>query len=91
MKRLWDRWPRSIAIVVQLLCILAASARAEAPHAQLRAFAPGGIANDWEHPTMPHPGLDWNARFIPQTAIENETADAMNPCATLRSPRPLSL
>ena len=29
---------------------VSAPARAEPPHAQLRVFAPGGIAIDWEHP-----------------------------------------
>ena len=35
---------------VALALSLSGAAFAEAPHAQLRAFAPGGIAIDWEHP-----------------------------------------
>jgi hypothetical protein len=33
-----------------LALVFSGAALAEAPHAQLRVFAPGGIAIDWEHP-----------------------------------------
>ena len=37
---------RSIAVAAQLIWLTVSSAQAEAPHAQLRTFAPGGIAID---------------------------------------------
>ncbi len=43
------RWSRKVAVAL-LFWIVATSAYAEAPHAQLRPLAPGWIAIDWEHP-----------------------------------------
>ncbi|MBC7922522.1 MAG: fibronectin type III domain-containing protein, partial [Ferruginibacter sp.] len=46
-----SKWQRCLALAARLFLLLTASpAQAEPPHAQLRPFAPGGIAIDWEHP-----------------------------------------
>lgn len=43
------RYCTCIALVTLCLLVLAGASRAEAPHAQVRALAPGLIAIDWEH------------------------------------------
>jgi hypothetical protein len=40
----------AITLATVFLLLAVSPARAEPPHAQLRPFAPGGIAIDWEHP-----------------------------------------
>ena len=45
-----SKWQRCIMLATLLFYISASSAQTEPPHAQLRTFAPGGIAIDWEHP-----------------------------------------
>ncbi|MCM3872430.1 MAG: fibronectin type III domain-containing protein, partial [Pyrinomonadaceae bacterium] len=43
------KW-QSITLAALFVLMTASSAQAEPPHVQLRPFAPGGIAIDWEHP-----------------------------------------
>src|SRR5258708_5536467 len=45
-----SKWLANLGVVAVLFCGIAICAYAEVPHAQLRTFAPGGIAIDWEHP-----------------------------------------
>jgi hypothetical protein len=44
------KWLSHITLAALFLWLTASFAQAELPHAQLRSFAPGGIAIDWEHP-----------------------------------------
>jgi hypothetical protein len=41
---------QSVAFIALFLALLTGTAQAAAPYAQVRVFAPGGIAIDWEHP-----------------------------------------